>query len=194
MGPDAFQPLRDGLWSDDAIVRRESLRSIGKLKERAPLDPAAVTPLLLQSMRDADGTVRAVAATYLGIVGSPPEQAVPALTTGLTDDNPEVRARGGHRARRVRRGRHTGAAGAQEGQRRSQRRRRARSGPRDAEGAGEVGGWLPVPSCQFGSGVCFLPSAVLPCWRDTFSIGAPLRTSTTSRYRSSASRARWWAA
>jgi HEAT repeat protein len=91
MGPDAFKPLRDGLWSDDAIVRRESLRSIGKLKERAPLDPAKVTPLLLQSMRDPDGTVRAVAATYLGIVGSPPEQAVPALSSGLVDENPEVR-------------------------------------------------------------------------------------------------------
>ena len=91
MGPGAFQPLRDGLWSDDPIVRRESLRSIGKLRERAPLEPGMVTPLLLRSMRDADGTVRAVAATYLGIIGSLPEQAVPALTTGLIDDNPEVR-------------------------------------------------------------------------------------------------------
>ena len=91
MGPDAFQPLRDGLSSDDAIVRRESLRSIGKMKERAPLDPSAVTPLLLESMRDPDGTVRAVAATYLGIIGTPPDQAVPALTTGLVDDSPEVR-------------------------------------------------------------------------------------------------------
>jgi HEAT repeat protein len=91
MGPGAFKPLRDGLWSNDVIVRRESLRSIGKLKERAPLDSAKVTPLLLESMRDADGTVRAVAATYLGIVGSPPDQAVPALSSGLADENPEVR-------------------------------------------------------------------------------------------------------
>ena len=42
MGPDAFGPLRDGLWHDDPIVRRESLRSIGKLKERAPLDAGPV--------------------------------------------------------------------------------------------------------------------------------------------------------
>jgi HEAT repeat protein len=91
MGPDAFQPLRDALFSDDVIVRRESLRSIGKMKERAPLDPSTVTPLLLQGLRDPDGTVRAVAATYLGIVGTPPEQAVPALTSGLVDDSPEVR-------------------------------------------------------------------------------------------------------
>ena len=91
MGPDAFRPLRDALGSDDVIVRRESLRSIGKLRERAPLDPAAVTPLLLQSLRDADGTVRAVAATYLGIVGSSADQAVPALSAGLSDESPEVR-------------------------------------------------------------------------------------------------------
>ena len=91
MGPAAFQPLRDALSSDDVIVRRESLRSIGKMKERAPLDPATVTPLLLQGMRDPDGTVRAVAATYLGIVGAPPDQAVPALTAALADESPEVR-------------------------------------------------------------------------------------------------------
>jgi HEAT repeat protein len=91
MGPDALEPLRNGLWSDDAIVRRESLRSIGKLKERAPLDPAKVTPLLIQSLKDPDGPVRAVAATYLGIIGSAPEQAVPALTVAVSDDNPEVR-------------------------------------------------------------------------------------------------------
>jgi HEAT repeat protein len=91
MGPGAFQPLRDGLSSDDVIVRRESLRSIGKLKERAPLDPGTVTPLLLQSLKDPDGSVRAVATMYLGIIGGPPEQAVPALIAGLADDNPEVR-------------------------------------------------------------------------------------------------------
>lgn len=91
MGPDAFPPLRDGLSSDDAIVRRESLRSIGKMKERAPLDSSVATPLLLQGLRDPDGTVRAVAATYLGIVDAPADQAVPALTAALADDSPEVR-------------------------------------------------------------------------------------------------------
>jgi HEAT repeat protein len=91
MGPEAYQPLRHGLSSGDVIVRRESLRSIGKMKERAPLDLSAVTPLLLHSMRDPDGTVRAVAATYLGIVGAPPDQAVPALTAALADESPEVR-------------------------------------------------------------------------------------------------------
>ena len=70
MGPDAFAPLRDGLRSDDPIVRRESLRSIGKLKERAPLDAAPVVPLLIESMQDPDAGVRTVAATYLGIISS----------------------------------------------------------------------------------------------------------------------------
>jgi HEAT repeat protein len=91
MGPGAFAPLKEGLRNDDPIVRRESLRSIGKLKERAPLAAATVTPLLIQSLKDSDGTVRAVAATYLGIVGSAPDNTVPALTTALADTDPEVR-------------------------------------------------------------------------------------------------------
>ena len=91
MGPDALEPLREGLWNDDPIVRRESLRSIGKLKERAPLSAAAVTPLLIQSMKDADGSIRAVAATYLGIIQGAPETSVPPLTAALSDENPEVR-------------------------------------------------------------------------------------------------------
>ena len=91
MGPDALKPLRDGLWSDDAMVRRESLRSIGKLKERAPLDAATVTPLLIQSLKDPDGAVRAVAATYLGIIAGAADQAVPALIVAVGDENPEVR-------------------------------------------------------------------------------------------------------
>jgi HEAT repeat protein len=91
MGPEAFAPLKEGLWKNDPIVRRESLRSIGKMKERAPLKASDVTPLLIQSLKDADGTVRAVAATYLGIIGSAPEVTVPALTEAMTDPDPEVR-------------------------------------------------------------------------------------------------------
>jgi HEAT repeat protein len=91
MGRGAFAPLRNALRNDDPIVRRESLRSLGKLTERAPLDARAVTPLLLQSLKDPDGPVRAVAATYLGIIGGPPDEAVPALIAGLSDDNVEVR-------------------------------------------------------------------------------------------------------
>jgi HEAT repeat protein len=91
MGPGAFDPLRDGLWHDDPIVRRESLRSIGKLKERAPLDAAPVVTVLIQSLRDRDDGVRTVAATYLGIVHAASEQSVPALITALSDPNGEVR-------------------------------------------------------------------------------------------------------
>ena len=91
MGPGAFPPLRDVIRSDDAVVRRESLRSIGKLKERAPLDGSAVLPLLISGMTDPDPGVRAVAATYLGIIHEGAEQAVPALAEGLTDADPEVR-------------------------------------------------------------------------------------------------------
>jgi len=91
MGPNAFGPLRDSVTSDDAIVRREALRSIGKLKDRAPLDASAVVPLLIDGMRDADPGVRAVAATYLGIIHEGGADAVTALMNGLTDEAAIVR-------------------------------------------------------------------------------------------------------
>jgi HEAT repeat protein len=91
MGPDAFRPLRDALSSDDPVVRREALRSIGKLKERASLDLDIVLPLLNAGMKDADPGVRAVAATYLGIIHEGATEAVPALVGGLSDQDPEVR-------------------------------------------------------------------------------------------------------
>lgn len=92
MGRDAFEPLRDTLDSDDPVLRAEALRSIGKLRERAPLDPRAVTPLLLRGLQDPDPRVRTVAATYLGIIGEEPPSVVPALIAALKDGAPEVRA------------------------------------------------------------------------------------------------------
>jgi HEAT repeat protein len=91
MGRGAFKPLRQSLTSDDPVVRREALRSIGKLKERAPLDGRAVLPLLVKGMEDPDPGVRTVAATYLGIVHEEPPEAVRVLTAGLED--PEVNVR-----------------------------------------------------------------------------------------------------
>lgn len=91
MGPEAFPPLRDALTSQDPIVRRESLRSIGKLKDRAPLDRDVVLPLLIAGMSDADPGVRAVGATYLGIIHESPGTALPALEKGLSDPDTEVR-------------------------------------------------------------------------------------------------------
>ncbi len=91
MGRGAFAPLRDSLASDDPVVRRESLRSIGKLKDRAPLDWRAVLPLLVDGMKDSDAGVRTVAATYLGIVHEGGGAAVPALIDGLKDPQADVR-------------------------------------------------------------------------------------------------------
>jgi HEAT repeat protein len=91
MGREAFPPLRDALRSEDPVVRREALRSIGKLKDRAPLDLAVVLPLLVAGMADRDPGVRAVGATYLGIIHEGPEEAVPALMRGLSDPDAEVR-------------------------------------------------------------------------------------------------------
>src|SRR4029450_652584 len=54
MGPAAFDPLRDGLWHEDPIVRRESLRSIGKLKERAALDEGAAARGWMQGPKERD--------------------------------------------------------------------------------------------------------------------------------------------
>ena len=92
MGREAYAPLQQGMTSDDPVVRRESLRSLGKLRERAPLDAQAVVPLLLEGLEDEDADVRVVAATYLGILGDDADAAVPALIEGLSDEEPEVRA------------------------------------------------------------------------------------------------------
>lgn len=91
MGRGALAPLRDALSSDDPVVRREALRSIGKLKERAPLDLRAVVPLLIERSRDPDPGVRTVAATYLGIIHAGGADAVGALVDALKDPEPEVR-------------------------------------------------------------------------------------------------------
>jgi HEAT repeat protein len=91
MGRGAFGPLREALSSSDPIVRREALRSIGKLKERAPLEADVAVPLLIARLKDRDPGVRAVAATYLGIIHERPADAIPALIAALGDEDDEVR-------------------------------------------------------------------------------------------------------
>jgi HEAT repeat protein len=91
MGKDAFPPLRDALADNDPVVRREALRSIGKLKDRAPLDFPLVLPVLIAGTSDRDAGVRAVAVTYLGIIHEGAAEAVPALVRGLGDSDAEVR-------------------------------------------------------------------------------------------------------
>ena len=90
MGSAAFGPLREGLNHPDPIVRRESLRSIGKLKSRAPLTGKAVVPLLVARIVDEVPSVRVVAATYLGIIHEQPEDSVQALMTALEEPDLEV--------------------------------------------------------------------------------------------------------
>jgi len=91
MGRSAFAPLRDAFSSDDPVVRREALRSIGKLKDRAPLDARAVVPLLIKGVKDTDPGVRAVAVTYLGIIHEGGTDAVNALVAALADPEVDVR-------------------------------------------------------------------------------------------------------
>ena len=57
MGAAAVTPLRDALTSDQVIVRREALRSLGKLRERASLDPQIVIPSLLTALTDPEPSV-----------------------------------------------------------------------------------------------------------------------------------------
>jgi hypothetical protein len=90
MGRGALPPLQQALSSDDPMIRREALRSIGKLRFRAPLDSNDVLPLVLDGMTDPDTSVRAVAATYLGIMHEEPEESVPLLMQGLADPDPAV--------------------------------------------------------------------------------------------------------
>jgi HEAT repeat protein len=91
MGPKALPHLEEATRSDDPAVRREALRSIGKLRFRAPLHSADVLPLLLEAMTDPDEGVRAVGATYLGIMHEDPPRSVPLLTKALEDPDLAVR-------------------------------------------------------------------------------------------------------
>jgi HEAT repeat protein len=91
MGSAAVPTLRAALDSDEPAVRREALRSIGKLRERASIDPQIVVPLLLEALQDPDPSVRTVAVTYLGIVRDSPKQEVAGLIKALSDADAEVR-------------------------------------------------------------------------------------------------------
>lgn len=91
MGREAYTPLADALVSTESEVRKEALRSLGKLQQRAPLEPSAVVPHLLDALADRDAGVRTIAATYLGIIHQDAEAVVPALVEMLKDESPEVR-------------------------------------------------------------------------------------------------------
>lgn len=91
MGPEAYTPLADALVSTESEVRKEALRSLGKLQQRAPLQPSIVVAHLLDALADRDATVRTIAATYLGIIHEDAQAVVPALVEMLKDEDPEVR-------------------------------------------------------------------------------------------------------
>jgi HEAT repeat protein len=91
MGSAAVPALQEAINSNDAIVRRESLRAIGKLRERASIDPKIVIPLLLRATADPDPSVRHIAVTYLGIVRDDPDAEVAGLIKALADESAEVR-------------------------------------------------------------------------------------------------------
>jgi len=91
MGSSAVQTLRDGVTSPEPVVRREALRSLGKLRERASIDPQLVIPVLVKALDDADASVRKIAVTYLGIVRDDPDREVDGLISALGDPDADVR-------------------------------------------------------------------------------------------------------
>jgi HEAT repeat protein len=91
MGSAAVATIREALDSGEPVVRREALRALGKLRERASIDPQIVVPLLLGALEDPDATVRHVAVTYLGIVRDDPELEVEGLIAALSDTDAQVR-------------------------------------------------------------------------------------------------------
>lgn len=91
MGSPAVAPLRDAINADEAVVRREALRSLGKLRERASIDPQVVVPSLLDALKDPDASVRSIAVTYLGIVRDNPDREVAGLIAALKDPQAGVR-------------------------------------------------------------------------------------------------------
>lgn len=91
MGSAAVPALRDALHADEPVVRREALRALGKLRERASIDPQIVVPLLLEALKDEDASVRQVAVTYLGIVRDRPQEEVAGLIAALQDSEALVR-------------------------------------------------------------------------------------------------------
>ena len=92
MGSAAVPTLREAIKADEAVVRREALRSLAKLPERASIDPQIVVPLLLElAANDPDASVRNVAVTYLGIVRDSPDKEVAGLIKALGDSEAPVR-------------------------------------------------------------------------------------------------------
>jgi len=91
MGSPAVAPLREAISADEPVVRREALRSLGKLRERASIDPQVVVPALLNALKDPDPSVRNIAVTYLGIVRDDPKPEVTGLIAALADQEPAVR-------------------------------------------------------------------------------------------------------
>lgn len=91
MGSAAVDTLHGALDADEPVVRREALRALAKLRERASIDPQIVIPLLIAALDDTDATVRHVAVTYLGIVRDRPGEEVDGLIRALQDPQAEVR-------------------------------------------------------------------------------------------------------
>ena len=91
MGADALPPLRAAVNADDATVRREACDRSGSSGRGRRSTPVTCYRVLLEAMSDEDEGVRAVAATYLGILHEDPKSSVPLLIGALEDTDVAVR-------------------------------------------------------------------------------------------------------
>lgn len=87
----SVRQLKAALQDEDAAVRREALRSLGRMMDHERLKPAVVVPILLEATKDGDGHVRAVATAYLANYHVDPHVSVPVFIALLKDRVPLVR-------------------------------------------------------------------------------------------------------
>jgi HEAT repeat protein len=90
MGQSAYRAVVPLAQDGDPGVRREAVRTIGKLAE-AKADGGDGSPDLLRHLDDEDAEVRAVAAAYLGVIHRDAGAVVPALARASADPSALVR-------------------------------------------------------------------------------------------------------
>lgn len=84
--PETVFAFRDGLQSDDAVVRLAAVRAYGDVLRES----AGVAPLVIEALGDDDEGVRKAAES--AVAGIPHERAMPLLVGSLTTGGAQVRA------------------------------------------------------------------------------------------------------
>jgi hypothetical protein len=75
----SIEEIQAATADPEPAVRREALRSLGRLEDHRKLPAADVLPFLTKGAQDTDASVRALATAYLGQVRVDPGAVVPLL-------------------------------------------------------------------------------------------------------------------